>query len=54
MPKDVLTSTQRKRLEEAEKAERIVFIVTEEEALENEKAGTNKTKTWKFKAENVT
>ena len=46
--KKVLTSTQRKRLKEAEKAERIVFIVTEEEALENEKAGTNKTKTWKF------
>jgi hypothetical protein len=52
-PKNVLTSTQRKRLKEAEKAERIVFVVTEEEALENEKAGTNKTKTWKFSAKNV-
>jgi hypothetical protein len=51
--KKVLTSTQRKRLKEAEKAERIVFIVTEEEALENEKSGTNKTKTWKFSAKNV-
>jgi len=51
--KKVLTSTQRKRLKEAEKADRIVFIVTEEEALENEKAGTNKTKTWKFSAKNV-
>ncbi|GHF00712.1 M1 family metallopeptidase [Thalassotalea profundi] len=49
----VLTSTQRKRLKEAEKADRIVFIVTEEEALENEKAGTDKTKTWKFSAKNV-
>jgi len=49
----VLTSTQRKRLKEAEKADRIVFVVTEEEALENEKAGTDKTKTWKFSAENV-
>jgi hypothetical protein len=51
--KKVLTSTQRKRLKEAEKAERIVFVVTEEEALENEKAGTDKTKTWKFSAKNV-
>ena len=51
--KSVLTSTQRKRLKEAEKAERIVFVVTEEEALENEKEGTNKTKTWKFSAKNV-
>jgi hypothetical protein len=52
-PQDVLTSTQRKRLKEAEKAERTVFIVTEEEALENEKEGTDKLKTWKFSAENV-
>jgi hypothetical protein len=52
-PKNVLTSTQRKRLKESEKAERIVFVVTEEEALENEKAGTDKTKTWKFSAKNV-
>ena len=51
--KSVLTSTQRKRLKEAEKAERIVFVVTEEEALENEKEGTDKTKTWKFSAKNV-
>jgi predicted secreted protein len=52
-PKNVLTSTQRKRLKEAEKADRIVFIVTEEEALENEKSVTDKSKTWKFRAENV-
>ncbi|MFQ3251300.1 MAG: putative secreted protein [Glaciecola sp.] len=52
-PKDVLTKTQRKRLEEAETAKRPVFIVTEEEALENEKEGTNKSKTWRFKAEKV-
>lgn len=49
----VLTRTQRNRLEEAEKAKRPVFVVTEEEALENEKEGTDKTKTWHFKAENV-
>jgi hypothetical protein len=52
-PKQVLTSTQRKRLAEAEKAERIVFIVTDEEALENEKEATDKHKTWKFSAKNV-
>jgi hypothetical protein len=52
-PKTVLTSTQRKRLKEAEKADRIVFVVTEEEALENEKEGTDKSKTWKFSAKNV-
>jgi hypothetical protein len=52
-PKDVLNATQRKRLKEAETAKRPVFIVTEEEALENEKEGTTKTKTWTFKAQNV-
>ncbi len=52
-PKKVLTSTQRKRLKEAEDAKRPVFIVTAEEALENEKEGTTDTKTWTFKAENV-
>jgi len=51
--KDVLTSTQIKRLKEAETAKRTVFVVTEEEALENEKAGTDKSKTWKFSAKNV-
>ncbi|MBU2881443.1 M1 family metallopeptidase [Psychrosphaera sp. B3R10] len=52
-PKDVLTKTQRKRFEKAKNAERPVFIVTAEEALENEKEGTSKSKTWRFEAENV-
>lgn len=52
-PKDVLTKTQRDRLKKAEKADRIVFIVTPEEAIENEKEGTSKLKTWTFKADNV-
>ncbi|RDV24820.1 M1 family peptidase [Alteromonas aestuariivivens] len=52
-PKDVLTKTQRQRLEKAKTAERTVFIVTPEEALENEKEGTSKTKTWQFKADKV-
>ncbi|RPH22900.1 MAG: M1 family peptidase [Alteromonadaceae bacterium TMED7] len=52
-PRDVLTSEQRERMEEAEDADRPVFIVTPEEALENEKEGTSDTKTWHFKADNV-
>ena len=52
-PKDVLTKAQRDRLKKAETADRTVFIVTPEEALENEKEGTSKTKTWRFQAENV-
>ncbi len=52
-PDNVLTSAQRKRLKQAEDTKRPVFIVTEEEALENEKAGTSETKTWTFKAQNV-
>lgn len=52
-PKQVLTSAQRKRLKEAETASRPVFVVTAEEALENEKEATSKEKTWKFSAKNV-
>ncbi|PRO67402.1 M1 family metallopeptidase [Alteromonas gracilis] len=52
-PKDVLTKTQRDRLKKAETADRIVFIVSPEEAIENEKEGTTKLKTWTFKADNV-
>jgi hypothetical protein len=52
-PKDVLTKTQRKRLDKAKKADRPVLIITPEEALENEKSRSNKNKTWEFKAKNV-
>jgi len=52
-PDDVLTKTQKQRLEKAKTAKRPVFIVTAKEALENEKKGTSKNKTWHFKAENV-
>ena len=52
-PRDVLTSEQRARLEKAKTAKRPVFVVTAEEALENEKEGTDKLKTWRFEAENV-
>ncbi|MGB5291777.1 MAG: hypothetical protein WBN41_10060, partial [Lysobacterales bacterium] len=52
-PRDVLTRTQIKRLAQAEKADKPVFIVTPEEALDNEKEATRKTSTWRFKADNV-
>ncbi|MBL4837022.1 MAG: M1 family metallopeptidase [Kordiimonadaceae bacterium] len=52
-PRDVLTKTQQARFEKAKTSDRPVFIVTREEALENEKEGTDKTKTWHFKAKNV-
>ncbi len=50
---DVLTQKQLDRLEQAKTAKRPVFIVTAEEALKNEKAGTKDKKTWQFKADNV-
>ena len=49
----VLTKQQLTRLEQAKTAKRPVFIVTEAEALENEKDGTDSSKTWHFKAKNV-
>jgi hypothetical protein len=49
----VLTSKQRNRLDKARKANSPVIIVSEEEAIENEKTKSTKTKTWRFKAENV-
>jgi len=52
-PDDVLTETQKQRLETARDAERPVFIVTAEEALEKEKTKSTDTKTWRFKADNV-
>lgn len=52
-PDDVLTATQKQRLEKAKDAKRPVFIVTADEALANEAEGTSSTKTWHFKAENV-
>lgn len=51
--RQVLTAEQRSRLDEARTAKRPVFIVTEEEALENEKEGTTDKKTWRFSAKNV-
>jgi hypothetical protein len=49
----VLSKKQRSRMEQAEKATEPVLIVTQEEAIEASKNKSNKTQTWKFKAENV-
>ena len=49
----VLTAEQRERLEQAEDAARPVYIVTPDEALENEREATTETKTWRFNAERV-
>ncbi len=49
----VLTATQQNRLKQAGKSNKPVFIVTEEEAIENESNKASGTKTWHFKALNV-
>ena len=49
----VLTATQRERLKRAATAKSPVFIVTPEEAKANEKEGTDRMRTWRFKAQNV-
>jgi len=52
--KDMLTSKQWKRYEQAQKSfDKPVIIVTQEEAEKNEKDFSKKTKTWKLKAKNV-
>ena len=52
-PDDVLTETQRQRLKQAAGAAKPVFIVTPDEAKENQKASVNNKKTWVFQAQNV-
>jgi hypothetical protein len=53
--KEVLTGEQRKRLEQARMSfDKQVMIITPEEARENEKTPTTgKSKTWRFRAQNV-
>lgn len=50
---EVLTAEQQARLRQAETAERPVFIVTPDEARENERDGASDTATWRFSATNV-
>ncbi|MCP4853975.1 MAG: M1 family metallopeptidase [Fuerstiella sp.] len=52
-PADVLSSEQQSRLRKSRSAEEPVFIVTPEEALENQKTKSKDRKTWVFKAQNV-
>lgn len=49
----VLTSEQRSRWQKAQTADMPVMIVSEEEAIENEKEKAEGTKTWIFEAKNV-
>ncbi len=51
--KDVLTKAQFNRYEKALKTQEQVFIVTQEEAVENEKKKSTQYETWKFTAKNV-
>jgi hypothetical protein len=52
-PEQVLSNTQRQRLEQAKNAQNPVLIVTQAEAEKAEKSKAKKTKTWIYKAENV-
>ncbi len=52
-PGEVLTRRQRERLAEARSADRPVYVVTPEEAVENQSGRDDGTKTWVFRAENV-
>ncbi len=52
-PEAVLTVTQLERLGRARTADQPVFIVTANEALENERDATSDEKTWQFEATNV-
>ncbi|MFO1065771.1 MAG: M1 family aminopeptidase [Pirellulales bacterium] len=50
---EVLTADQQSRLKEARTAKKPVFIVTPNEAAENQKEKTDANKTWVFHAQNV-
>jgi hypothetical protein len=52
-PGEVLTETQRERLKEAESTKKPMFIITPEEAKDNESSESEATKTWIFKADQV-
>ncbi len=52
-PDQVLTATQRQRLEQAKSATAPMYIVTPDEALAAERGRASGTKTWTFAAQNV-
>ncbi|MDB9900285.1 M1 family metallopeptidase [Gammaproteobacteria bacterium] len=51
--KDVLSPIQKKRMKQARKSEKPIFIITPDEAYDNELEKSTDYKTWSFKAENV-
>ncbi|MDC1277166.1 M1 family metallopeptidase [Gammaproteobacteria bacterium] len=51
--KDVLSPIQKKRMKQARKSEKPIFIITPDEAYDNELEKSTDYKTWTFKAENV-
>ncbi len=51
--KNVLTKIQRQRLKKAQTAKKPIIIITEEEAVANEKSRKKTSKTWHFKAKKV-
>ena len=52
-PDKVLSKLQRDRLADASNAKKPIFVVTPEEAKQNESSHSNESKTWNFKAQNV-
>ena len=50
---DVLSPIQQKRMKQARKSEKPMFIITPDEAYDNELEKSTDYKTWSFKAENV-
>jgi len=50
---DVLSPVQKKRMSQARKSEKPIFIITPEEAHDNELKKSTDYKTWSFKADNV-
>jgi hypothetical protein len=50
---DVLNDVQKRRMKKASKSSKPVFIVTPDEAYDNELEKSSEYKTWSFKAENV-
>ncbi|MFM7039501.1 MAG: M1 family metallopeptidase [Planctomycetaceae bacterium] len=52
-PAEVLSAEQQQRLQQARLAKDPVFIVTPDEARQNQTAGSDQQKTWIFKADNV-
>ena len=50
---DVLSPIQKKRMKQARKSEKPIFIITPDEAYDNELEKSTDYKTWSFRAENV-